>query len=217
MLSAVVPTLNAAHELPACLAALGGVDEIIVVDGGSVDDSVAIAQAAGAKVVRFPKGRGIQLRAGAEAASGDWLLFIHADTELQPGWREAVEGHLAEKPREAACFRFRLNDAAWQARLVEAGVAARVRLFGLPYGDQGLLVSRRHYEAVGGYGALPLMEDVDLARRLGRISMLDAEAVTSAARWRRDGWAKRSARNLLCLGLYRAGMSPVRIARLYGS
>jgi rSAM/selenodomain-associated transferase 2 len=217
MLSVIVPTLNAADHLPACLAALEDADEIVVVDGGSVDESVAIATSAGAKVILTHKGRGTQLRAGAEATKGDWLLFIHADTKVQGGWRRAVEAHVATRPDQAACFRFRLDDAAWQARLIEAGAAARVRLLGLPYGDQGLLVSRQQYEAVNGYRPLPLMEDVDLARRLGPIRILGVDAVTSAVRWRTGGWARRSALNLLCLGLYRAGMSPVRIAKLYGS
>ena len=218
MLSVVIPTLDAAQSLPACLESLGKVDEIVVADGGSGDGSIAIAEAAGARVVAAPRGRGVQLRAGAEAARGDWLLFLHADTQLGPDWRDAAERHMAGRPRSAAFFRFRLDDRAWQARLVEAGVRLRVRLLALPYGDQGLLVPRSLYDAAGGYRALPLMEDVDLVRRIGRRRLvpLPADAATSAARWRRDGWARRSARNLLLLGLYRTGFSPERLARLYG-
>ena len=105
-----------------------------------------------------------------------------------------------------------------QARLVERGVGLRASFLGLPYGDQGLLIPRTLYEAIGGYAPLPLMEDVDLVRRLGRsrLRILDADAVTSTERWERDGWLRRSARNLICLGLYGAGVSPERIARLYG-
>ncbi len=215
MLSIVIPTLNAAAELPACLTAVEGAGEIVVADGGSADGSIAVAEAAGAKVVRSTKGRGTQLRAGAEAASGDWLLFLHADTRLETDWRDAVAAHVAERPDEAACFRFRLDAAAWQARLIEAGVAFRVGLLGLPYGDQGLLLSRGKYDAVGGFRPLPLMEDVDLVRRLGRVRVLGTDAVTSAARWRKDGWLRRSARNALCLGLYGAGVPADRIARVY--
>lgn len=215
MLSVVIPTLNAGAHLGACLAALGQADEIVVVDGGSSDDSIAIAEAAGARLIRSERGRGIQLRAGAEAARGGWLLFLHSDTHLGPGWREAVAAHVTSGRHGAACFRFRLDDGAWQARIVERGVALRVRLMGLPYGDQGLLVSRALYERVGGFRPLVLMEDVDLVRRLGRIRTLDAEAVTSAERWRRDGWFLRSAKNLFCLALYRRGVSPETIARLY--
>ncbi len=217
-LSVVIPALDAEALLPACLAALGEVGEVIVVDGGSRDRTIALAEAAGARVIVAPKGRGVQLRAGGEAASGEWLLFLHADTLLAAGWREAAAAHMAAGPGRAACFRFRLDDGARQARWIERGVAARVRLLALPYGDQGLLIPRALYRQAGGYRPLPLFEDVDLVRRIGRrrLSVLDAEAVTSAQRWRRDGWWRRSARNLFYLGLYRTGVDPERIARRYG-
>jgi rSAM/selenodomain-associated transferase 2 len=214
MLSVVIPTLNAEACLRSCLERLDGADEIIVVDGGSRDATVSIAEAAGARVIFAAKGRGEQLKAGGEAARGDWLFFLHADTRLGAGWRSAVEAQMT-KPFRPACFRLRLDDPAWQARLIERGVALRVKLFALPYGDQGLLVSRQLYMNVGGYRPLPLMEDVDLARRIGRVRMLDADALTSAERWRRDGWLRRSARNLACLSMYMAGVAPERIARFY--
>ena len=213
-LTIVVPALDAAATLGRCLEVLAGTDDVIVVDGGSSDDTIAIAEAWGARVIRAQRGRGAQLKAGGEAADGDWLLFFHADTVPGPGWRNAVAAH-RECRDEAACFRFRLDDSAWQARLIERGVALRTRL-GLPYGDQGLLISRAVYDRIGGYRPLPLMEDVDLVRRLPRRPrLLDADAVTSADRWRREGWIRRSARNLVCLGLYGAGMPPEKIVRLY--
>ncbi|HYJ81336.1 MAG TPA: TIGR04283 family arsenosugar biosynthesis glycosyltransferase [Allosphingosinicella sp.] len=216
MISVVIPALNAAATLGPCLAALDDADEVVVVDGGSTDDTAALAESLGARLVRSPRGRGVQLAAGAAAADGDWLLFLHADTRLAPGWRAEAERHLARHSGKAACFRFRLDAGERRARLVEAGVALRVRLFGLSYGDQGLLVPRRLYDEVGGYRPLPLMEDVDLVRRLGRIGSLDVDAVTSAERWRSGGWLRRSARNLLCLACWRCGMSAERVARLYG-
>ena len=214
MLSVVIPTLNAASQLTACLERLHGADEVIVVDGGSSDRTVALAEAAGARVIFSPKGRGAQLRAGGEAARGAWLLFLHADTLLGAGWHEAAATHTAVASG-AACFRLHLDDAAWQARMIERGVALRVKLIGLPYGDQGLLVPRLLYEQVGGFRALPLMEDVDIVRRLGRVRMLPCPALTSAERWRRDGWFRRSGRNLACLSMYMAGVAPERIARFY--
>ena len=218
MLAVVIPALNAAATLGPCLAAVREADEIVVVDGGSGDGTAALAERGGARLLRSARGRGVQLAAGAAAARGDWLLFLHADTRLGPGWRAAADRHIARHPGEAACFRLRLDAGEWQARMVEAGVAMRVGLFGLPYGDQGLLVSRKLYDAVGGYRALPLMEDVDLVRRIGRrrLARLGVEAATSAERWRREGWLRRSGRNLLCLALYRSGMSAERVARLYG-
>ena len=218
VLSIVVPALNAAATLGPCLAAVAEADELIVVDGGSADGTAALAENAGARVVHSPRGRGVQLAAGAAAATGDWLLFLHSDTRLAPGWREAAERHMTRHPGQAACFRFRLDAGERRARLIEAGVALRVRALGLPYGDQGLLISRRLYDQVGGYRPLPLMEDVDLVGRIGRrrIGRLATAAVTSATRWRSGGWLRRSARNLICLALYRCGMSAERVARLYG-
>ncbi|HZF96581.1 MAG TPA: TIGR04283 family arsenosugar biosynthesis glycosyltransferase [Allosphingosinicella sp.] len=214
MLSVVLPTLNAAATLPACLAALREADEVVVADGGSADGTKALAGANGARVIDVLRGRGLQLRAGAAASRGNWLLFLHADTILGAGWRGAADAHAAAAPDEAACFRFRLDDAGWQARLIERGVAARR----FPYGDQGLLVSRALYDALGGYRPLPLMEDVDLVRRIGtwRLRLLDVAATTSAERWRRNGWLRRSARNLGLVALYRLGASPERLAKLYG-
>ena len=217
MLTIVVPALNAGETLGQCLAALDGADEIIVVDGGSTDDSADIADRAGARIIAAPRGRGTQLRAGGEAARGEWLLFLHADTRLGAGWREAIAAHVASAPERAGYFDLRLDDDAWQARVIEHGVSLRVRLLGLPYGDQGLLISRRHYDQVGGFRPLALMEDVDLARRIGgrRLRRLDATALTSADRWRRDGWLRRSGRNFACLALYGLGVAPARIARIY--
>lgn len=218
MLSVVIPTLNAAATLGPCLGAVAEADEILVVDGGSTDGSASIAESSGARLVHSARGRGVQLAAGAAAATGDWLLFLHADTRLAMGWREAAERHMSREPGKAACYRFRLDAAERRARLIEAGVALRIWLLGLPYGDQGLLISRRLYVELGGYRPLALMEDVDLVRRIGarRIELLGVDAVTSAERWRRGGWLRRSGRNLLCLAFYRCGMSAERVARLYG-
>lgn len=217
MLSLVIPALNAEASLGACIAAAQGADEVLVVDGGSSDATAEVAELGGATVVWAKRGRGVQLAAGSAAAKGDWLLFLHADTMLAPGWLLAAGRHMAGPEGEAACFTFRLDDAAWQARLIERGVAWRTRRLGLPYGDQGLLISRRLYDAIGGYRPLPLMEDVDIVRRIGRgrMRMLDADAVTSAQRWRRDGWFRRSVRNIGLLTAYLAGIDPGRLARSY--
>lgn len=219
VLSVIVPTLNAARTLPATLAALGG-GEVIVVDGGSSDGTAAIAADGGARVISAPRGRGQQLAAGADHAHGTWLLFLHADTVLGAGWRTEVETFTAD-PRNAtraAAFRFAVDDLSPQAQRLERLVAARGRILGLPYGDQGLLLHRDFYRSLGGFRPLPLMEDVDLVRRIGRarLAILDTPAVTSAERWRHDGWLRRSLRNLTCLGLYLAGIPPRLLVRVYG-
>jgi rSAM/selenodomain-associated transferase 2 len=218
MLSVVIPTLNAAATLSATLERIAGADEIVVADGGSSDETGAIAGRHGARLILAAKGRGSQLSAGAASARGDWLLFLHADTLPGPRWREAVASHVREAQNKAAFFSLCLADPAWQARIVELGAAARIRLLGLPYGDQGLLIPSRLYDEIGGYRPLPLMEDVDIARRIGRkrLRELPERAFTSSERWRRDGWLRRSARNLGLLAFYRLGASPERLARHYG-
>ncbi|MGH7006621.1 MAG: TIGR04283 family arsenosugar biosynthesis glycosyltransferase, partial [Alphaproteobacteria bacterium] len=223
MLSLVIPTLDAASLLEETLAALAperAGAELVIADGGSADKTVAIGQAAGAKIVSAPRGRGPQLRAGAAAASGDWLLFLHTDTRLAPGWRNLVDRFTAVpgNAERAAFFRFVLDDADPRARRIERAVAWRNRALALPYGDQGLLIARAFYEALGGHPAIPLMEDVALARRIGRprLVRLDHAAITSAARYRRDGWFARPARNLALLTLYFLGASPRWLARRYG-
>jgi rSAM/selenodomain-associated transferase 2 len=218
-LSVIIPTLNAAGQLPACIAALARLPgEVVVVDGGSTDGTADVAARLGALVVQAPRGRGRQLAAGAAAARGDWLLLLHADTVLAPGWAAAVYPFMAANPEKAGYFRFALDADEPEARQLERRVAWRCRRFGLPYGDQGLLISRALLDQVGGIADLPLMEDVDLVRRIGRARLvgLEIDVVTSAVRYRRDGWRARSMRNLVCLSLYFLGVPPRVIARLYG-
>lgn len=223
-LSVVIPVLNAAAELPATLVALAGsplIGEIVVADGGSREGSGAIASAAGARMIEAPPGRGTQLAAGAAAAKGEWLLFVHADCRPLQGWEAAVRAFIdaPDAEKQAGYFALALDDPALAAQRLERLVAWRCRIFALPYGDQGLLIHRRLYDAVGGYAAIPLMEDVALARRLGRARLrpVGATMLASARRYRRDGYWRRPLRNLLCLSLYFAGMPPGWIAKLYGS
>ncbi len=229
MISVVIPTLNAARKLTQTLAALvpavvdGIVQEAIVVDGGSTDETRIIAEAAGTHLIEAPRGRGSQLEAGARAARGDWLLFLHADTVLDPGWAEEAQGFIkrvqtGRRDEAAAAFRFALDDDGAMPRFIERLVALRCRLLGLPYGDQGLLISRRLYRRLGGFRPLPLLEDVDLVRRLKRreLVMLQTRAVTSGERYRREGYLARSLRNLGCILLYYLHVPPRVLARIYG-
>lgn len=229
MISVIIPTLNSEAGLAGTLAGLvpaavdGLVREAIVVDGGSSDRTEAIVDNAGADFVRSPAGRGRQLAAGAARARFPWLLFLHADTVLDPGWERAAvhfmeKVDMGERPLAAAAFRFALDDTGFRPRLLERLVAARCAALRLPYGDQGLLIPKRLYEEIGGYRPLPLMEDVDLVRRLGRrrLVMLGARAVTSAARFRREGYVRRSGRNLACLALYTLRVPTGVISRIYG-
>ena len=180
---------------------------------------MSVAKGLGAETLTSARGRGAQLAAGAETASTEWLLFLHADTVLAKGWTEEVAGFCADpgNRERAAVFRFALADDAPAARRLERIVDWRTRVLGLPYGDQGLLIQRAFYQSLGGFRALPLMEDVDLVRRIGRrrLHLFHSAAVTSAARYQRDGYSLRPARNLLCLLLYFAQVPPSLIARIY--
>ena len=229
MISVVIPTLNAEATLSATLAALvpaavdGLVREVIIADAGSEDRTGKIVDSAGATLVPCEKGRGRQLAAGARQARFPWLLFLHADTVLAQGWEREASIFMQrvdreEQPPAAAAFRFELDDEGARPRVLERLVALRCALLRLPYGDQGLLISRRLYDEVGGYRPLELMEDVDLVRRLGRrrTVILRSRAITSAERFRRQGYLRRSARNLLCLTLYSLRVPTRVIGRLYG-
>lgn len=220
-LSVVIPTLNAARTLPACLAAFSRWPdvEIVVSDGGSTDNSTEVALQNDGRMVAGSPGRGAQLARGASVAGGDWLLFLHSDTVLDRNGRQAAERFMADpaNARRAGYFRLALDDADARARRIERMVAWRCHALALPYGDQGLLIARAFYDSLGGYRPLPLMEDVDLVRRIGRarLVMLDAVATTSAARYRRGGWLARPLRNLFCLALYFAGVPPKALLPLY--
>jgi rSAM/selenodomain-associated transferase 2 len=218
-LSVIMPTLNAEsglrHALPPLAAGLetGLIRELVISDGGSEDATLRIADAAGAEIVTGPPSRGGQLRRGATAARGEWFLFLHADSILPPGWPDMVAAHMARGGPAAFVLRF---DAGGMAGAMVAGWAnMRSRLFSLPYGDQGLLVSRADYEAAGGYPDIPLMEDVAISRALPRITLLPGKVTTSAERYRRDGWIRRGAGNIWQLLRYLAGADPENLARRY--
>lgn len=228
MISVVIPTFNAERVLVPTLSALvpavvdGIVQEAIISDGGSTDDTCVIADAAGTHMVQAPRGRGIQLEAGAAVAKGDWLLFLHADTVLEPGWATEAANFIVRietrrRPLAAAYFRFALDDEGFMPRLIELMVGLRCGLFSLPYGDQGLLISRTHYQRLGGFRPLPLMEDVDLVRGLKRRELyaLTTRAVTSARRYRDDGYLMRSSRNVGLMFLYLMRVPPRVLARFY--
>lgn len=225
-LSIIIPTLNAAEAVAPLLSDLvegvgaGLVKELLITDGGSQDDVAQIAEGVGARLVVGAPGRGGQLARGAAAARGDWLLFLHADSRLPPGWSAVVERFLrgaSPSAPNAAVFRLLFDDAGFAARWVAGWANTRTRLAALPYGDQGLLIARAHYDDVGGYPDQPLMEDVAIARAIGRrrLEMLPIALTTSADRYRRDGWMKRGLKNWTCLILYYLGTSPERIAERY--
>lgn len=221
-ISVVIPTLNARRTLPDCLASLieglseGLIREVVIADGGSHDATPALAEAAGAVLVTAPASRGGQLRRGCAIAGGRWLMVLHADTVLEPGWSRAVADHIAEPGAGPAHFRLAFRATGIMPRWVAGWANLRAAMFRLPYGDQGLLVRRDAYDRAGGYPDQPLMEDVALALALGvRFAALPARALTGADRYLRDGWLRRGAGNLWVLARYLAGADPEALALTY--
>ncbi|WP_415919906.1 TIGR04283 family arsenosugar biosynthesis glycosyltransferase [Tateyamaria sp. SN6-1] len=216
-ISVIIPTLNSVACLSGTLDSLvegldtGLIAELIVSDGGSTDDTCTLADAWGAQVLHGTASRGGQIRRGCDAARGQWFLILHSDTQLSPGWSSAVAAHLATQ--DAGYFRLAFDRGG---RAVAGWANLRARWFGLPYGDQGLLLPRRLHDAVGGFQDVPLMEDVAMARALrGRLHRLDAVATTSAERYRKRGWLRQGARNLWLLTRYLCGADPKGLAAAY--
>ncbi|WP_022727642.1 TIGR04283 family arsenosugar biosynthesis glycosyltransferase [Fodinicurvata sediminis] len=226
-LSVIIPTYNAGKQLAACLDSLLAQRvtareqevEIIVSDGGSSDETLQLAHTWNCRLMEGPPGRGGQLHRGAQAAVGEWLFFLHADCQLPADWPTPLQTFLAdEKNRERAGYgRLHFASSKSAARRVERLANWRTETLGLPYGDQGLLIHSSAYNRLGGYRDIPLMEDVDLVRRLGRkhLKPLDLEVTTSAEKYEQQGWWKRPSLNLCRLALFLLGASPERLARGY--
>jgi rSAM/selenodomain-associated transferase 2 len=219
-ISIVVPVLDdeaAAERLLSQLPA-DPETELVLVDGADSATLQALVDAhSGARLVHTTPGRGQQMDAGAATSSSAWIWFLHADSRVPAGWRTVFDN--AGPDARGGWFRFALDSPAWQARVLERLVALRVAVCRLPYGDQGFFVRREVFTQLGGFGPLPLMEDVAFARRLIRGgSILEPRLAleTSARRWQRDGWVRRSLRNVSILALYGLGVSPARLARWYG-
>ena len=219
--SVVIPAVNEQALIGAVIDRARGGDpwEVIVVDGGSTDETVPVAEAHGALVMQSSRGRGRQMNRGAAIATGEVLLFLHADTHLPDGWPEHVAGVLGRDDVCAGAFRLSIDAPARALRRIEKAVNWRSRVLGLPYGDQAIFLEAKTFHRLGGFAEADAMEDFELVRRLrrlGRIGIVEAAVVTSARRWLAGGIWRTTMLNQLCVAAYLLGISPRRIAAWRG-
>jgi len=221
-LSVIIPVLNEAETIAQTLQHLQApAVEIILVDGGSSDQTVAIAKERGAKVILSPEpGRAIQMNTGAQYATADTLLFLHADTQLPQNYLQLVEETLVKPKTVAGAFLLKINGQNPLLRLIEKGVNARSRFLQMPYGDQGIFLKKETFEKVGGFPILPIMEDFQLIRTLkkqGKIRLATASVLTSARRWQRLGVIQTTLINQIIIIGYFLGIPPSQLKQWYSS
>ena len=220
-ISIIIPTRNEVKNigrlLPELLV-LKGI-ELIVADGGSTDGTPETAESLGVKVLKTHPGKSLQMNAGAEAARGDILLFLHCDTRLDPGFAEQVRNVINQKGVSAGAFSLAIDGKEPGLRIIEWLVNLRSKAFQMPYGDQGIFMAADMFHAVGKFPLQPIMEDFELIRRLrlkGRIKILPQRATTSARRWKRLGILKTTIINQAILLGYLFGVNPEKLAKWYG-
>ena len=222
-ISVIVPVLDEARTLPTCLEPLqvaraSGRAEVVVVDGGSRDGTRAIAAPLSDRLIEAPRGRASQMNAGARAATGECLLFLHADTRLPGNALDAIEAALGDGGGDWGRFDVRIDGGGVLLRIVAATMNARSRLTGIATGDQAIFVRREAFEAVGGFPAIPLMEDVAISKLLRRRSpprRLRAQVTTSGRRWERRGTLRTIFLMWRLRAAYALGADPQRLARRY--
>ena len=221
-IAVIIPTLNEEEALPDALASAArlGFDEILVVDGGSTDRTMAVAASQGVRCLTSAPGRARQMNAGAAHSQADVLLFLHADTRLPDGGRRAIERALSEPDCAGGRFDLRFERDSGLAWLIGRMISLRSRWSGIATGDQALFVRRGVFESLGGFADLPLMEDVDFTRRLkrsGRVAPLRARVVTSYRRWEHCGAFRTIFLMWMLRFLYWVGVSPNKLKDLYAS
>jgi len=222
-ISIVIPTLNEAATLTKTLCLLKTQDppiDLWVVDGGSHDQTCQLAAEWGAQILHSDRGRADQLNQGAQHATGEILLFLHADTQLPPHFQTEIQGVLAQEGVVAGAFPLTIENAGWGLRWVAWWTNQRSRWLQLPYGDQALFLKRSQFEAIGYFPLLPIMEDFELVRRLrkqGKIGLAQSPVLTSDRRWRKLGWVRTTLINQLMILGYFAGISPQTLATWYRS
>lgn len=221
-LSVVIPTLNAQQVLPSTLESLmegvfaGVIGDLVIVDGGSNDATINMAKEVGATFLETKPSRGRQIFAGVFACKYDWVLILHADSRLSQGWAELIP--TASDPEQAYYFKLQFDAVGFAAWWVAKWANLRSKIFTLPYGDQGILIHKNLLASIGDYPTAPLMEDVILARKLGRrLTALPITITTSAEKYITQGWLRRGVRNLALLFQYLLGTTPEALYKKYYS
>jgi rSAM/selenodomain-associated transferase 2 len=219
-ISVIIPTLNEASNIKATiLSTQASINiEVIVVDGGSTDNTVDISQSLGVKVIFSQSGRANQMNAGAKLASGDIFLFLHGDTLLPDGFDVIVRKALQKPKTIAGAFTLQIDATHWSLRLVESAVNLRSRFLQMPYGDQAIFLSKEIFNEIGNFPQLPIMEDFEIIRRLkrkGNIAIIDVSVITSGRRWLKKGVIRTTLINQIAIIAYLIGISPQRIGEWY--
>jgi len=219
-LSVIIPTLNEADTIAQTLERPLKTDgvEVIVVDGGSVDDTVVIAKSLGATILKTERGRACQMNHGSAAASADTLLFLHADTLLPEDFLDQIQAVLGNPNTTCGAFTFKTDESSKTMRFITWCTNIRARCFSMPYGDQAYFIKRDIFQRVGGYADVPIMEDYILIRtlkRLGRIGFATSSIITSARRWKNLGPWRTMLHNQWVVIRWTLGASPEVIARKY--
>jgi rSAM/selenodomain-associated transferase 2 len=213
-LSIIIPTLKIDDRLERLVMSIPQElrERVIIVNGGPETYSFKELN-----LINSNPGRGLQLATGANFASGEWLFFLHGDSQLPKSWLKVLAKHVDHDPDKAFTFRLRFDDQGFFPRLLEYWVGFRCFAFALPYGDQGLFISKDLYDDIGGYKDMPLMEDVDIIKRIGRARLIvgSDEVITSAEKYNKYGYLLRMIWNGFCLLLYKLGVDPATIKKIY--
>ncbi|HCQ23517.1 MAG: glycosyltransferase [Aphanizomenon flos-aquae LD13] len=222
LISIIIPTLNEADNIQEAIISsqIGSHIEIIIVDGGSQDQTLLIAKSLNVQAIISSPGRAHQMNAGAMAASGEILLFLHADTRLPTNFDQMIRTTLAKPGIVAGAFTLQINSPHWGLRLVEFGVKWRCNLWQMPYGDQGIFITKDVFQQVGNFPQIPIMEDFELMRKLktlGKIYLLPTPVITSPRRWLKKGILQTTLGNQIIIIAYLLGISPNQIRNWYSS